>query len=382
MTLWDSYAINVQSYIENNPEEAPVVVILQFATYKPYDRVPGISNALNITKLIINEEIPDIVEFKKSFLQMIGSDTSSSSLLSPLSVRDPYFEEFVNETDFCNVGEVEDIETPKKVVICGSISSSNYNSWYYVACKICTGQLKEEHKVSHEGEIVAEKSMNQFRGKYKCPSKKCNEAIVDAVARYRVPFDVQDSTGSLAITLWEGQALPIFKITAMELLKKLVESGDDADIIPKEIEGIEDHIYALKNNIQQYNINNERSSYNILKLTKDPKIISELQEKHELTLEQPSYSNEESVEFPIENLSEKDSTNVVDDNVTSFVQSTSKTSVVNKDKKNTEASKRKFQVIYDVDNPPQQPITKAKRSSKAIVKNYGKNKLLTPKKEK
>ncbi|XP_076884736.1 uncharacterized protein LOC143534011 [Bidens hawaiensis] len=111
MTLWDSYAVNVRSYIENNPKEAPVVVILQFATYKPYNGAPGISNALGITKLIINEELPEIVEFKKRLLQMIGSETSSSSFLSPLSIRDPYVEEFVNDTDFGNVGEVEDIET-------------------------------------------------------------------------------------------------------------------------------------------------------------------------------------------------------------------------------------------------------------------------------
>ncbi|XP_076889147.1 uncharacterized protein LOC143539831 [Bidens hawaiensis] len=227
ITLWDSYVVNVRSYIENNPKEAPMVVILQFATYKPYGGVPGISNALSITNL----------------LQMIGSETPSNSLLSPLSIRDPYFEEFVNETDFSNVGEVEDIGMPKKVVICGSITqSSNYNSWYYVGCKICTTQLKEENKVSHQGEIVGEKSMNQFKGKYKCLSNKCNGAVVDAVARYRIPFDVQDSTGSLALTLWETQAVPIFKITAMELFKKLVE---------------------------------------------------------------PSYSNDESVEFPAENLSEK-----------------------------------------------------------------------------
>ncbi|XP_076888556.1 uncharacterized protein LOC143539014 [Bidens hawaiensis] len=233
----------IDLYGSNNPEEAPVVVILQFATYKPYDGVPGISNALSITKLIINEEIPEIVEFKKSLLPMIGSETSSSSLLSPLNIRDPYFEEFVNEADFSNVEEVEDIETPNKVVICGNIiPSSKYNSWY------------------------------------------------------RIPFDVQDSTGSLALTLWEAQAVPIFKITAMELFKKLVESGDDTDIIPKEVESIEDQIYALKINIQQYNIDNQGSSYNIFRLTKEPKIISELQEKHGLTLATQTASHEKVTE--------------------------------------------------------------------------------------
>lgn len=62
-----------------------------------------------------------------------------------------------------------------------------------------------------------------------------------------------------------------------------MKSGDDTDIIPKEVESIEDQIYALKISIQQYNIDNQRSSYNIFRLTKDPKIISELLEKHGLT---------------------------------------------------------------------------------------------------
>ncbi|XP_076914900.1 uncharacterized protein LOC143574061 [Bidens hawaiensis] len=163
--------------------------------------------------------------FIVSLVQMIASQTSSSALLSPPSIRNRFLDEFVNDTDFSHIGEVEAIRTAKKVVICGSIiPASNYSRWYYIACKVCATTLTKEHKESHEGEIDGETSLNQFKGKYKCSSMKCNGAIVNAVARYRVPFDVQDSTGSiLALTLWEGQALPIFKITAMDLFKRLVE---------------------------------------------------------------------------------------------------------------------------------------------------------------
>ncbi|XP_076914898.1 uncharacterized protein LOC143574058 [Bidens hawaiensis] len=64
ITLWNSYATQILSYIEQNPQEAPVVVILNFAVYRPFNGIPSISNANGVTKLIINQEIPDIVDFK------------------------------------------------------------------------------------------------------------------------------------------------------------------------------------------------------------------------------------------------------------------------------------------------------------------------------
>ncbi|XP_076947043.1 uncharacterized protein LOC143618855 [Bidens hawaiensis] len=207
------------------------------------------------------------------------------------------------------------------------------------------------------------------------------------MCRYRVPFDVQDSTGSiLALTLWEGQALPIFKITAMDLFKRLVESGANPDeILPKEIHDIEGQIFAFKINIQQYNINKEGSSYNIYRLTKDQNIIDELQKKHELNLPQEptsDSSNEDFVTHPDINMSDKDSVNIEDDDVTTLETNTSKASAVNKQSKNKNAKtvKRKLQDVYDVDSAPQQSTSKPKRSSK--VQDAGKNNLLTPKKEK
>ncbi|XP_076954634.1 uncharacterized protein LOC143629173 [Bidens hawaiensis] len=65
MTLWDAYAMSVQSYVEKNPQQTAIIIVLQFATY--YDEEPGVYNALSITKLFINEEIAKIVEFKKKF---------------------------------------------------------------------------------------------------------------------------------------------------------------------------------------------------------------------------------------------------------------------------------------------------------------------------
>ncbi|XP_076897337.1 uncharacterized protein LOC143550603 [Bidens hawaiensis] len=161
-----------------------------------------------------------VTELKSSIEEMktmtLGSNDCLSNIFKRFAKPANYTEsldEFVNDTEISHIGEVEAITTAKKVVICGSIiPASNYIRWYYIACKVCATTLTMENKESHEGEIVGETSLNQFKGKYKCRSMKCNGSIVNAVARYRVPFDVQDSTGSiLALTLWEGQALPKYK---------------------------------------------------------------------------------------------------------------------------------------------------------------------------
>ncbi|XP_076947158.1 uncharacterized protein LOC143618997 [Bidens hawaiensis] len=148
-------------------------------------RIPCISNANGVTKLIINQEIPEIVDFKNSLVQMIASQTSSSALLSPPTIRNRFVDEFGNDTEFSHIGEVEAITTAKKFVVCGSIiPASNYSRWYYIACKVCATTLTMENKESHEGEIDGETYLNQFKGKYKCRSMKCNGAIVNEVARF------------------------------------------------------------------------------------------------------------------------------------------------------------------------------------------------------
>ncbi|XP_076907486.1 uncharacterized protein LOC143563953 [Bidens hawaiensis] len=271
ITLWNSYATQILSYIEQNPQEAAMVVFyaLLYTNLFMVSK-PCISNANGVAKLILNQEIPEIVDFKNSLVQMLASEPSSSALLSPPTIRDSFLAEFVNDTEFSHNGEVENIRTTKKVVVCGTIMpASNYSRWYYIGCKVCATTLNTENKVSHEDEIDGETSLNQFKGTYKCGSQKCNNAIVDAVARYRVPFDVQDSTGSLSLTLWEGQAFPMFKITTMDLFKRLVE---------------------------------------------EPTLDS---------------SNEDSVGHPDINLSDKDSVIIEDDDVTPLERKTSKASAVN-----------------------------------------------------
>ncbi|KAK2451357.1 hypothetical protein P8452_14534 [Trifolium repens] len=66
--LWETVASKFMEYCKNRTEEGPLILIIRHARLqKPTDHYPlQISNAWTGTKLMINEDIPDINEFKKS----------------------------------------------------------------------------------------------------------------------------------------------------------------------------------------------------------------------------------------------------------------------------------------------------------------------------
>ncbi|XP_076925698.1 replication protein A 70 kDa DNA-binding subunit C-like [Bidens hawaiensis] len=49
LTLWGSYAVDMSNYILSNPDQAPVVVVLQFGLFRIREGRPAISNSLNVS---------------------------------------------------------------------------------------------------------------------------------------------------------------------------------------------------------------------------------------------------------------------------------------------------------------------------------------------
>ncbi|XP_076935188.1 replication protein A 70 kDa DNA-binding subunit E-like [Bidens hawaiensis] len=248
LTLWGSYAVDMSNYILSNPDQAPVVVVLQFGLFRIREGRLTVSNSLNVSKMYINEDIPEINEFKIRYLGSLPSEPSSSSRLSAPTIRVPFREEFLNSTEFCQIIELEEFykltRFPKQVIICGKIlPMSKYMQWYYVSCKVCTKLVKD--KVNKEGEIEGSPILNQFRGKYIC-KQKCNGAIVEAVQRYRINLLVQDATGVVDLSLWEGHANKLLKISAYDLLLKVINGPPDSDLFPKELKNLENKLFAFK----------------------------------------------------------------------------------------------------------------------------------------
>ncbi|XP_076892899.1 replication protein A 70 kDa DNA-binding subunit C-like [Bidens hawaiensis] len=259
LTLWGSYAVDMSNYILSNSDQAPVVVVLQFGLFRIREGRPPVFNSLNVSKMYINKEIPEINEFKIRYLGSLPSEPSSSSRLSAPTIRVPFREEFLNSTEFCQIIELEEFYKPKQVIICGKILPMSYMQWYYVSCKVCTKLVK--YKVNKEGEIEGSPILNQFRGKY------------------RINLAVQDVTGVVDLSLWEGHATKLLKISAYDLLLKVINGRPDSDLFPEELKNLENKLFAFKISVNQFNLDNQGSQINISKITEDAFILAELQKK-------------------------------------------------------------------------------------------------------
>ncbi|XP_076913682.1 uncharacterized protein LOC143572392, partial [Bidens hawaiensis] len=272
---------------------------------------------LNRTPLLVNmigvvakyESIEDKiksngVETKMMYLTLKGlrylgslpSESSSSSRVSALTIRVPFREEILNSTNFCHIIELEEFY---KVIICGKIlPMSKYMQWHYVGCK--------------------------FRVKYIC-NQKCNGAIVEAVSRYRINLAVQDATGVVDLSLWERHANKLLKISAYDLLLKLINGPLNPGLFPEELKNLENKLFTFKISQQE--------------------------------------SDSTAVDASVGTFSVKDVISVTDYNLKAVEKSTTKTIASNNEKISptfsTPTLKRNLIDVYDVDDPPTQSTTKS-----------------------
>ncbi|XP_076955205.1 uncharacterized protein LOC143629949 [Bidens hawaiensis] len=107
---------------------------------------------------------------------------------------------------------------------------------------------------------------------YKCVMGDVEEFIVGTakphVGRLRVPLAVQDSTGTISLTLFDCEACRLLKTTG----------GDNGDT-PAKFDALVGKMFAFKIEITQYNIDNGSSVFGISKLTDNVDIIFELEKK-------------------------------------------------------------------------------------------------------
>ncbi|XP_076926472.1 uncharacterized protein LOC143589659 [Bidens hawaiensis] len=168
--------------------------------------------------------------------------------------------------------------------------------------------------------------MSLFEAKYFCKGK-CNNAIVEAVPRYRINLSVQDTSGVVELSLWEGHANSLLKLSAYDMLVKLINGPHDSNLIPKELKKLENKLFAFKIAVNQYNLDNEGAAYNVAKLTDDAFILSELQKKINSNQRQESDSVTVGAGASTETFS--DVISVTDNNLNAIEKSTGKSMATN-----------------------------------------------------
>ncbi|GKE26414.1 replication protein A 70 kDa DNA-binding subunit B, partial [Tanacetum coccineum] len=128
-SMWDQYA-NKRDAIEH------LVIILQLG-------IPAIHNALFGTKIFINQNIPEIVAFKKRVQERDGYDANQVKieLFSP-EVKVVSIAEFFYGAINKMVGDIRDSEPDSHCIVYAKIHRIHKeHGWAYTACKQCNKKV-------------------------------------------------------------------------------------------------------------------------------------------------------------------------------------------------------------------------------------------------
>ncbi|KAH1266261.1 hypothetical protein GmHk_01G001788 [Glycine max] len=184
-TLWENYCTQFLSYLNERGHDGPMVVILMHARIKyAQESFPAsVSNSFKASKLLINDPILEIQEFKESRVLLPGDQASSQvSGGSQLSSKDS----FLSKAEAKTILEINAISEDVVCVTVGTISKivMDNHSWCYPACAQCHRKTDIQ------------------TGPFTCGCGKDND---QPVLRYRLKVMVTQNNESGKFLLWDHE---------------------------------------------------------------------------------------------------------------------------------------------------------------------------------
>ncbi|KAL2941877.1 Replication protein A 70 kDa DNA-binding subunit D, partial [Bienertia sinuspersici] len=262
-----------------------------------------ISNSLFATKILVDEAIPEVHEFKKSICNEADGD---SQRLTHLSSQGPHsiYNEFLTLSEKMQLDEIFDTAKECFCATYATIVGIDNNMWYYDSCKQCN------KKVEYEG-----------GGKYWCT--KCDLHFKSAPKRYKVTVTVQDDSGSATFVMFDREIFQVLQISAMNL-KEMWDKENKEDAYPEELNKLLDKKFLFRIHISKYNLEQNWNKYTVVRLTEDENVIKSFLEVDSL----------EEKDVEVESTKQKDSISVIADNEDSSICSITPTKRSFKDSTN------------------------------------------------
>ncbi|XP_022003222.2 uncharacterized protein LOC110900650 [Helianthus annuus] len=278
LTLWDDYAKDMYSYMISEKHEAHVVAVVHFGSVKTYKGKWGFSNNFDGSRLFINENFDDML----LFLAKLSASTESSSHAGSYmmsSVED----EFLKNDVFSPIAYLASILEPKKVVVVGTIVAIvSDKMWYYDGCNYCKSKVEQKFETYDKDDGTSDVRDEKL---YQCSNKDCNGKEVFPLSRFKIPIRVQDSTGTVTLTLFDHEALMFVGKTAKELIQiqdKLLKTNDFPREYPVEFEELVNLKCAFVIKVTDFTIVNAVENYGISVVTTDDDIFDKLNKKFKI----------------------------------------------------------------------------------------------------
>ncbi|KAL7606237.1 hypothetical protein Lser_V15G18303 [Lactuca serriola] len=306
VNLWGDYGYTFLHYIQKNPNNVRIVIILQFAKISVWQDRRSVNMYYDVSKFIINSDIDDINVFKKSLDQDGPHENSKSTFTYMKSNRSSENDDFLLNNDLKTIADIfEPLEvtqnlkdiygiiafrylffnttyipflsfysTRKKIyVIVAAIKGILQNKdWYYPACTNCNTRAFSDTP-SNEANVIG----SFQHAKYECRNPKCTKTVTSVIPRFMITVRVQDHTGSITLTMFEQDAKKLLKISAKDLIAKTARLGFGTGLYPSEINVLKDTKLAFIVSISKYNLERKNNQYSILRSSDDDKLIQQLE---------------------------------------------------------------------------------------------------------
>ncbi|KAG5001535.1 hypothetical protein JHK87_022607 [Glycine soja] len=239
-TLWENYCTQFLSYLNERGDDGPMVIILTHARIKDAQGSypASVSNSFKASKLLINDPILEIQEFKERLLDLgvevsrvlLPGDQASSQVSggSQLSSKDS----FLSKAEAKTILEINVISEDVVCVTVGTISKivMDNHSWCYPACAQCHRKTDIQ------------------TGPFTCGCGKDND---QPVLRYRVEVMVTQNNESSKFLLWDRECAELIGETADDVNRVKIEDGDlDLNASPQALDKLLGHVLAFKVRIQ------------------------------------------------------------------------------------------------------------------------------------
>ncbi|KAL6575115.1 hypothetical protein OROMI_012400 [Orobanche minor] len=266
--LWDPYCNQVQGVIDRLRKRSGdhCVIIIQLCRSKAFRGEVGISNTYHATKVVVDPNLEEIIEFSQKLPATDTTKSYSCSQLSNSSFISVAEELQSTSITFMSLEQLKASDTTRKVWIVASVYDVLFEKeWCYTSCLKCRKKVTEKD------------------AKFFCD--KCGDYVVGN-ARFKIHIKVVDGKSNVVFCFgmmlqecWLGQVLQKYKSFANED----DSGGNGRDVAkleaPAEVDCLIGRELLFKVSVEARHLEGREYVYVVERVCEDPSLIN----MHKLT---------------------------------------------------------------------------------------------------
>ncbi|XP_010484803.1 PREDICTED: replication protein A 70 kDa DNA-binding subunit C-like [Camelina sativa] len=252
-TLWGRFADIMWSACEQAGNQM-VTCLLRLAKINTFNGVKSISNAYNMSLLIINPDYPAVQDFSAR----LPRDEVTIAVLQPKPVgpKNDTKVDYFNRVEKKTISEFLETTAEGKFKIFGTIFNIDMDyGWYYFTCVKCD---KTAYLVPKKEDDAKSKIKTRL---FSC--KKCNEITSNVLPRFRLILSVMDHSAHTKVMLFDNNAEKIVNKTAKEILDGHHDEIQDPTNVPEVLKSLVGKTFQFLASVEIGNLNGGNDTYKV-----------------------------------------------------------------------------------------------------------------------